>query len=205
MFSVLENSRKVFKKSLKVLEFYTLACMNLAFSVLSIRNTQEDEPPDPQLMRLDNMLIAEGVAGPEKGGGSSAAANATAAASGGQPDSAIEHSDYRAKLAQIRQIYHTELEKYEQVIGADFIAPFKQRMRAQILSTKTYVYDMHKSCLRNGVGLLYNINVPHKKREQKFLLLPMSESFWELIHPSAKQSSVGVFEQHNLLLTAHME
>lgn len=63
------------------------------------------------------MLIAEGVAGPEKGGGSSAAANATAAASGGpgQPDSAIEHSDYRAKLAQIRQIYHTELEKYEQV------------------------------------------------------------------------------------------
>ena len=85
-------------------------------SVLSIRNTQEDEPPDPQLMRLDNMLIAEGVAGPEKGGGSSAAANATAAASGGQPDSAIEHSDYRAKLAQIRQIYHTELEKYEQVI-----------------------------------------------------------------------------------------
>ena len=87
----------------------------LFFSVLNIRNTQEEEPPDPQLMRLDNMLIAEGVAGPEKGGGSSAAASATAAASGGQPDSAIEHSDYRAKLAQIRQIYHTELEKYEQV------------------------------------------------------------------------------------------
>uniref|UniRef100_A0A8W7PVL5 Homeobox protein extradenticle n=1 Tax=Anopheles coluzzii TaxID=1518534 RepID=A0A8W7PVL5_ANOCL len=32
---------------------------------------------------------------------------------GGQ-DNAIEHSDYRAKLAQIRQIYHQELEKYEQ-------------------------------------------------------------------------------------------
>ncbi|KAG5854217.1 hypothetical protein ANANG_G00035430 [Anguilla anguilla] len=44
-------------------------------------------PPDPQIMRLDNMLLAEGV---------------------------IEHSDYRAKLAQIRQIYHSELEKYEQ-------------------------------------------------------------------------------------------
>lgn len=29
-------------------------------------------------------------------------------------DNAIEHSDYRAKLAQIRQIYHQELEKYEQ-------------------------------------------------------------------------------------------
>ena len=88
-------------------------------SVLSLRNTQEEEPPDPQLMRLDNMLIAEGVAGPEKGGGAGAAASASAAASGGpgQPDNAIEHSDYRAKLAQIRQIYHQELEKYEQVSG----------------------------------------------------------------------------------------
>ncbi|WAR30483.1 EXD-like protein [Mya arenaria] len=93
---------------------FSVLCEIKEKTVLSIRNSQEDEPPDPQLMRLDNMLIAEGVAGPEKGGGSSAAANATAAASGGQPDSAIEHSDYRAKLAQIRQIYHTELEKYEQ-------------------------------------------------------------------------------------------
>ena len=84
--------------------------------VLSLRNTQDEEPPDPQLMRLDNMLIAEGVAGPEKGGGAGAAANASAAASqsGSMSDSAIEHSDYRAKLAQIRQIYHQELEKYEQ-------------------------------------------------------------------------------------------
>ncbi|GFW50698.1 homeobox protein extradenticle [Trichonephila clavipes] len=87
---------------------------------LSLRNTQEDEPPDPQLMRLDNMLIAEGVAGPEKGGGAGAAANASAAAAsqspGGPPaENAIEHSDYRAKLAQIRQIYHQELEKYEQL------------------------------------------------------------------------------------------
>ncbi|KAF8774018.1 Pre-B-cell leukemia transcription factor 1 like protein [Argiope bruennichi] len=88
-------------------------------TVLSLRNTQEDEPPDPQLMRLDNMLIAEGVAGPEKGGGAGAAANASAAAAsqspgGPQAENAIEHSDYRAKLAQIRQIYHQELEKYEQ-------------------------------------------------------------------------------------------
>ena len=84
--------------------------------MLSIRGAQEEEPPDPQLMRLDNMLIAEGVAGPEKGGGSSAAGTASQAVSSGPgTDNAIEHSDYRAKLAQIRQIYHTELEKYEQV------------------------------------------------------------------------------------------
>lgn len=81
---------------------------------LSIRGAQEDDPPDPQLMRLDNMLLAEGVSGPEKGSASAAAA-AAAAAVGGGVDNSVEHSDYRAKLTQIRQIYHTELEKYEQV------------------------------------------------------------------------------------------
>lgn len=85
------------------------------FAVLSIRGVQEEDPPDPQIMRLDNMLLAEGVSGPEKGGGSAAAAAAAAAAGGSPTDSSIEHSDYRAKLAQIRQIYHSELEKYEQV------------------------------------------------------------------------------------------
>lgn len=74
-------------------------------------------------MRLDNMLIAEGVAGPEKGGGVSAAAAASAAA-GQVQDNAIEHSDYRAKLAQIRQIYHQELEKYEQVMAWTTVKAF---------------------------------------------------------------------------------
>lgn len=69
-------------------------------------------------MRLDNMLLAEGVAGPEKGGGSAAAAAAAAASGGAGSDNSVEHSDYRAKLSQIRQIYHTELEKYEQVTGS---------------------------------------------------------------------------------------
>uniref|UniRef100_A0A4W3GWL9 Uncharacterized protein n=1 Tax=Callorhinchus milii TaxID=7868 RepID=A0A4W3GWL9_CALMI len=81
---------------------------------LSIRGAQEEEPPDPQLMRLDNMLLAEGVSGPEKGGGAAAAAAAAAASGGSGSDNTAEHSDYRAKLSQIRQIYHTELEKYEQ-------------------------------------------------------------------------------------------
>ncbi|PIN90431.1 hypothetical protein AB205_0053290, partial [Aquarana catesbeiana] len=83
-------------------------------TLLSIRGAQEEEPQDPQLMRLDNMLLAEGVAGPEKGGGSAAAAAAAAASGGAGSDNSVEHSDYRAKLSQIRQIYHTELEKYEQ-------------------------------------------------------------------------------------------
>ncbi|KAJ8396627.1 hypothetical protein AAFF_G00016930 [Aldrovandia affinis] len=81
---------------------------------LSIRGAQEEDHPDPQLMRLDNMLLAEGVAGPEKGGGATAATAAAAAASGAITENTVEHSDYRTKLTQIRQIYHTELEKYEQ-------------------------------------------------------------------------------------------
>ena len=85
---------------------------------VSIRGAQDEEPTDPQLMRLDNMLLAEGVAGPEKGGGSAAAAAAAAASGGAGSDNSVEHSDYRAKLSQIRQIYHTELEKYEQVLTA---------------------------------------------------------------------------------------
>ena len=78
-------------------------------SVLSICSAQEEkESPDPQqLMRLDNMLIAEGVAGPEKGSGSSAASIA--------PEIVMENPDYHTELAKIRQTYHTELEKYEQV------------------------------------------------------------------------------------------
>ena len=58
---------------------FAVLCEIKEKTVLSLRNTQEEEPPDPQLMRLDNMLIAEGVAGPEKGGGAGAAASASAA------------------------------------------------------------------------------------------------------------------------------
>ncbi|CAL9706222.1 unnamed protein product [Knipowitschia caucasica] len=81
---------------------------------LSMRNAAEEEPQDPQLVRLDNMLLAEGVSGPEKGGGAAAAVSAATSAGGMSPDSSLEHSDYKSKLSQIRNIYHTELEKYEQ-------------------------------------------------------------------------------------------
>ncbi|XP_028273712.1 pre-B-cell leukemia transcription factor 1-like [Parambassis ranga] len=92
---------------------FTVLCEIKEKTGLSIRGAQEEEPSDAQLMRLDNMLLAEGVAGPEKGGGAAVAA-AAAAAAGSVTDNSIEQSDYRAKLTQIRQIYHTELEKYEQ-------------------------------------------------------------------------------------------
>ena len=61
-------------------------------------------------MRLDNMLVAEGVAGPDK----TAAPPTPGPQTPNTPDAASDHSDYRAKLSQIRTIYHSELEKYEQ-------------------------------------------------------------------------------------------
>ncbi len=42
---------------------FSVLCEIKEKTVLSLRNVQDDDPPDPQLMRLDNMLIAEGVAG----------------------------------------------------------------------------------------------------------------------------------------------
>lgn len=53
-----------------------------------------------------------GIAGPERTGGSSSSAASANAAASINDDSALEHSDYRAKLSQIRQLYHSELEKY---------------------------------------------------------------------------------------------
>jgi len=84
---------------------------------LGTRNQQGDESPDSQLMRLDNMLQAEGVSGPDKGAAS-------------QSENAIEHADYKNKLAQIRNIYHQELVKYEQACS-EFTSHVTQLLREQ--------------------------------------------------------------------------
>jgi hypothetical protein len=52
---------------------FSVLCQIKEKTVLSHRHCEQEDPPDPQLMRLDNMLIAEGVAGPEKGGGEASA------------------------------------------------------------------------------------------------------------------------------------
>jgi len=93
---------------------FSVLCEIKEKTVLSLRNVHEDEPPDPQLMRLDNMLIAEGVSGPDKAGGGGGASAAVSASAASASEATIEHSDYRAKLGQIRTIYQQELEKYDQ-------------------------------------------------------------------------------------------
>uniref|UniRef100_A0A8C6QXX1 Pre B cell leukemia homeobox 4 n=1 Tax=Nannospalax galili TaxID=1026970 RepID=A0A8C6QXX1_NANGA len=92
---------------------FNVLCEIKEKTAVNIRH-QEEDPPDAQLLRLDNMLLAEGVSRPEKRGRGVAAAGSAATPGGCPNDNSIEHSDYRAKLSQIRQIYHSELEKYEQ-------------------------------------------------------------------------------------------
>lgn len=88
---------------------FAVLCEIKEKTLLSLRNIQEDDHPDAQLMRLDNMLMAEGISGPDSGN-----AAATNDDSAGNQDNAIQHSEYKAKLSQIRKIYHQEFEKYEQ-------------------------------------------------------------------------------------------
>ncbi|CAL2037292.1 hypothetical protein CAEBREN_02733 [Caenorhabditis brenneri] len=81
---------------------FDVLCETKEKTVLSVRNPVDETPEDPQLMRLDNMLVAEGVAGPDKGG------SLGSDASGG------DQADYRQKLHQIRVVYNDELRKYEE-------------------------------------------------------------------------------------------
>ena len=63
---------------------FSVLCQMKEKLVLTHRHCETEDPPDPQIMRLDNMLIAEGVAGPETGGVSKAASvEAEAMTSGG--------------------------------------------------------------------------------------------------------------------------
>ena len=83
----------------------------------SYRNLDAEDPPDPQLMRLDNMLIAEGVTGPDKSQSPSGIqvlllkSCLTQIFAQQDADTTIMHSEYKAKLNQIRNIYNEELEK----------------------------------------------------------------------------------------------
>ncbi len=102
---------------------YQVLCELKEKTSLNMRQSIDEDPQDPQIARLDNMLLAEGVSGPERSGinqtsgsGDSlplSPSNGANSASASADSMALEHSDYRQKLSQIREVYHNELEKYE--------------------------------------------------------------------------------------------
>ncbi|XP_015471951.1 pre-B-cell leukemia transcription factor 3-like [Parus major] len=164
---------------------FSVLCEIKEKTALSVRNLPEEEPPDAQLMRLDNMLLAEGVAGPERAGKNREKAGKGAENSGKEPgktgetpgkigiggcphENGIEHSDYRAKLAQIRQIFHSELEKYDQVIWGIF--PFNSFIFPSVLIPKFG----SKLCFGGKIP-----NLTSKKTPKRFNLEKNSEYFRE--------------------------
>lgn len=100
---------------------YQVLCELKEKTALNMRQSMDDDPQDPQIARLDNMLLAEGVSGPERSGMNQSGNDSLPLSPSNTPNSAansadsvaLEHSDYRQKLAQIREVYHNELEKYE--------------------------------------------------------------------------------------------
>jgi len=101
---------------------YQVLCELKEKTALNMRQSMDDDPQDPQIARLDNMLLAEGVSGPERTGMSQTGdslplspsqSNSTSNSAAAADSMALEHSDYRQKLSQIREVYHSELDKYE--------------------------------------------------------------------------------------------
>ncbi|GMR41681.1 hypothetical protein PMAYCL1PPCAC_11876, partial [Pristionchus mayeri] len=105
-------------------------------TALSIRAGPEEQPEDPQLMRLDNMLVAEGVAGPERG------LNVSADVSG------ADQTDYKSKLTQIRQVYSQELGKYE-----DACAEFTRHV-TQLLNEQSSLRPISNREIERMVGII---------------------------------------------------
>ena len=86
-----ENSRKVTVDELRMKPaLFSVFCEIKERTSLNYNQQDMEDPPDPQLMRLDNMLIAEGVAGKSNQGISTT------------PEVTIQNSEYKAKLVQIR-------------------------------------------------------------------------------------------------------
>ncbi|CAF0970544.1 unnamed protein product [Brachionus calyciflorus] len=92
---------------------YQVLCELKEKTALNMRQSMDDDPQDPQIARLDNMLMAEGVSGPERSQDNLPLSPSQQTNTNSADSMALEHSDYRQKLTQIREVYHTELEKYE--------------------------------------------------------------------------------------------
>uniref|UniRef100_A0A3Q4M5R4 Uncharacterized protein n=1 Tax=Neolamprologus brichardi TaxID=32507 RepID=A0A3Q4M5R4_NEOBR len=90
---------------------------------LSIQGVQQEDPPDAQIMQLDNMLLCS------SGGRSRRNSD----------DGSLEHVDYKEKLSQIREIYHAELDKYEQACNeftSHVINLLREQSRMRPISSK---------------------------------------------------------------------
>ena len=87
---------------------FSVLCEIKERTVLSLRNMQDPNPPNPDLMRLDNMLIAEEIV------------EGNVPQNRIQDQTTIENAEYKNKLGQIQRIYKQEIEKINQGMGEHF-------------------------------------------------------------------------------------
>ena len=81
---------------------FSVLCEIKERSVLSLRNMQDQDPPNSDLMRLDTMLVAEQIV------------EGHVPQNRIQDHTTIENSEYKKKLEQIKRIYQQEIEKHNQ-------------------------------------------------------------------------------------------
>ena len=105
---------------------FSVLCEIKERTVLSLRNMQDPNPPNPDLMRLDNMLIAEEIV------------EGNVPQNRIQDQTTIENAEYKNKLGQIQRIYKQEIEKINQGMGEHIflILPFRFFQFLGTLSTK---------------------------------------------------------------------
>ena len=87
---------------------FSVLCEIKERTVLSLRNMQDPNPPNPDLMRLDNMLIAEEIV------------EGNTPQNRIQDQTTIENAEYKNKLGQIQRIYKQEIEKINQGMEEHF-------------------------------------------------------------------------------------
>ena len=81
---------------------FSVLCEIKERSVLSLHNMENQDPPNPDLMRLDTMLIAEQIV------------EGHVPKNHIQDHTTIEDSEYKKKLEQIKRIYQQEIQKHNQ-------------------------------------------------------------------------------------------
>jgi len=81
---------------------FSVLCEIKERTVLSMRNMQDPNPPNPDLMRLDNMLVAEKIV------------EGNVPHNQIQDQTTIENTEYKNKLQQIQRVYKQEIEKINQ-------------------------------------------------------------------------------------------
>ncbi|XP_058808557.1 homeobox protein extradenticle-like isoform X2 [Phymastichus coffea] len=130
-----ERKQKLRSHQLMPLMFEVL-CEIKERARLSQGNVQQDEArdePNTQLLRLDNMLTAEGISEADK------SSTVKPVTTGGPVDNAIEHQDYRHKLAIIRQFHCQEMDKYHRdcnMFTGHVITLLREQSAARPISNK---------------------------------------------------------------------